>query len=232
MVPLFWLSLFLTCLPLQGAARLQSCLSQPSNVILRETGQDGEIWCGVHPNCSDKGLHYQWFTFKRSSHIRLNLDDMSHKYSLQGATLQIMSLNTNDSGIYYCGAVSPGEPRPGAQHVGLGTTLVVREKTKLMVGHVLLWLTFVLLVSYSLTTVTLIVQKKYGLNIWNCRRLCKSDKQKSSTNKTTIFRDVLQEMRHRRDLKRSKQASRRNPAQLETTATEWKNTPDDIYQNV
>nr|XP_057905833.1 immunoglobulin superfamily member 6 isoform X3 [Doryrhamphus excisus] len=214
MVPLFCLTLFLTCLPLQGVAQLQSCLWQPSNVIVRETGQDGEIWCRVHTNCSDKGLHYQWFTFRRRNHIRLNLDATSHKYSLQGATLQIMSLNTNDSGIYYCAAVSHGEPRPGGQHVGMGTTLVVREKTKLMVGHVLLWLTFVLLVIYSLTTVTLIVQKKCGFNIWTCRRLYKSDK-KSSRNKTTIFRDVLHEMRHRRDLKRSKRASTRNPAPVE-----------------
>ncbi|XP_061829453.1 uncharacterized protein [Nerophis lumbriciformis] len=234
MVSLFWLSLILTCQPPQGAAQLQSCLSQASDVISRAIGQDAEIWCRVHPNCSTKGLHHQWFAFKRDSHFPLYPDKQPHKYSLQGATLQIMSLHANDSGIYYCGStLSHGEPQPRTQHVGLGTILVVKEKSKLMLGHVLLWLTFVLLVIYSLATLTLVIQKKYGLNIWNCRRLYKSDKQKSSTSKTRIFRDVLQEMHHRRDLKRSKRSSRRNPAPRETTSAEFNNlAPDDIYQNV
>ncbi|XP_077411722.1 immunoglobulin superfamily member 6-like isoform X2 [Vanacampus margaritifer] len=136
---------------------------------------------------------------------------------------------SNDSGIYYCAATSFGNPTPGAQHVGLGTTLVVKEKTQLMVGHVLLWLTFVVLALYSSATVTLIIQKKYGLNICNCRRIHKNNKK--NTNKTRIFRDVLQEMAHRWDVKRSKQTAKRNPAPPEVTAAEF-NTPDDIYQNV
>ncbi|XP_051905519.1 uncharacterized protein si:ch211-139g16.8 isoform X1 [Hippocampus zosterae] len=231
MVPLFWLSLIsLTWLPPKGMAQPDGCLLQPRSVIWRELGQDAVIQCSVRPNCLSERLHYRWFAFERRSHGRLNLAHNHHKYILHGATLQIMSLNANDSGIYFCAATSWGEPAPGAQHVGLGTTLVVKEKTKLMVGHVLLWLTFVVLALYSSATVTLIIQKKYGLNIFNCRQISKSDTK--NTNKSRIFRDVLQEMHHRRDVKRSKQTSKRNPAPLEVTAAELNRAPDDIYQNV
>ncbi|XP_077389490.1 uncharacterized protein LOC144026588 isoform X2 [Festucalex cinctus] len=210
-------------------AKPQSCLSQPSRVIWRGPGQDAVIRCSVHPDCSAESFFYKWFAFERRSHGALNLDHNHHKYRLEGATLHIMSLNSNDSGIYYCAATSLGDPRPGAQHVGLGTTLVVKEKTQLMVGHVLLWLTFVVLALYSSAIVTLIIQKKYGLNICNCTKSHKNNKQ--NTNKTRIFRDVLQEMDHRRDVKRSKQTAKRDPAPAEVTSAEF-NTPDDIYQNV
>ncbi|XP_061701663.1 uncharacterized protein si:ch211-139g16.8 isoform X2 [Syngnathoides biaculeatus] len=214
----------------EGAAEPHGCLSQPNRVIWREPGQDAEIQCGVRPGCSARGLHYEWFAFERRTHGRVNLAQGRHKYSLQGAALQIVALNANDSGVYYCAATSRGEPAAGAQHVGLGTTLVVKEKTKLMVGHVLMWLTFVVLAFYSSATLTLIIQKKFGLNICNCRRTHKGHEK--STNKTRIFRDVLQEMHHRREVKRSKQTARRNPVPVEVPAAELNVTHDDIYQNV
>uniref|UniRef100_A0A3Q2ZKV5 Ig-like domain-containing protein n=1 Tax=Hippocampus comes TaxID=109280 RepID=A0A3Q2ZKV5_HIPCM len=115
------------CIP-SGMAQPDGCLLQPRRVIWRELGQDAVIQCSVRPNCSSERLHYRWFAFERRSHGRLNLAHNHHKYILHGATLQIMSLNANDSGIYFCAATTWGEPAPGAQHVGLGTTLVVKGK--------------------------------------------------------------------------------------------------------
>ncbi|XP_057673013.1 immunoglobulin superfamily member 6 [Corythoichthys intestinalis] len=231
MVPLFWLSFVsLTFLPLKGVTEPQSCLTQPSQPIWREPGQEAEIQCSVHSDCSAEGLHYRWFVFQRKTHGLLDLGPPNHhKYNLQGSTLQLMDLNPNDSGIYYCAATSPGKQTPGAQHVGMGTTLIVKEKMKFTVGHILLWLTFVVLAVYSLATVTLIVQKKYGFNICNCRWIYKSNKK--STDKR-IFRNVLQEMHHKREVKRNKQTAGRNPMSVEVTTTALDNGPDDIYQNV
>ncbi|KAM9783612.1 immunoglobulin superfamily member 6 [Syngnathus typhle] len=230
MVPLFWLSLLsLTRLTPKGMAQAHSCLSQPSGVIWRQLGQDAVIQCSFLPDCLAENLRYKWFAFEHRSHGTLDLAQNHHKYSLHGADLQIRSLNGNDSGIYYCAATTQREPTPGAQHVGLGTTLVVKEKTKLMVGHVLLWLTVVVLALYSSATVTLIVQKKYGLNICNCRRTHKSDKK--NTKRTRVFHDVLQEM-HRQRNGRSKETAEKHPALVQAAAAQADNAPDDIYQNV
>lgn len=105
----------------------KSCLSQPNKVIWQKIGQSAVLPCTVSSRCS--GLRYEWFVFKENSHLRLNVLDNSLKYSLEGAHLHINSLHVNDSGIYYCAAVSHGDPAPGAQHVGSGTTLVVRGKS-------------------------------------------------------------------------------------------------------
>ncbi|XP_077590384.1 uncharacterized protein LOC144208428 isoform X2 [Stigmatopora nigra] len=237
MVLLFCLSLaFLTFSQVKdnffpsGMTATQSCLTQPSQLIWREPGRDIEIQCGVSSDCSSVGLHYRWFVFQHRSHGRLNLSRHNrHKYNLHGSTLQLMDLKPNDSGIYYCAATSPGKQMPGAQHIGMGTTLVVKEKMKFMVGHILLWLTFVVLAIYSLATVTLIVQKKYGLNICYCRRRHKSSKKNADKRK---FRNVLQEMHHKREVKRNKEAAEGNLASAEATMTASDGEPDDIYQNV
>ncbi|XP_077474501.1 immunoglobulin superfamily member 6 [Stigmatopora argus] len=228
MVLLFCLSLVsLTFLQAKGMTEAWSCLTQPSQLIWREPGQATEIQCIVHRSCSSQGLHYRWFVFQNRSYGPLDVSHHNrHKYKLQGSTLQLMNLKPNDSGIYYCAATSPEKQTPGAQHVGLGTTLVVKEKMKFNVVHILLCLTFVILAIYNLVTVTLIVQKKYGLNICNCRRRHKSSKKNADKRK---FRNVLQEMHHKREVKRNKEG---NLASAEATTTASDGEPDDIYQNV
>ncbi|XP_056870356.1 immunoglobulin superfamily member 6 isoform X3 [Takifugu flavidus] len=138
----------------------------------------------------------------------------SDKYKLDGASLQISALHTNDSGIYHCAAALRGKPRRGMQHVGPGTTLVVKEGNKTMATNNYLWVVFTLLTVYSLAMVTLIV-KKYG-----CRKIHQIDKHNSI--KKIQFRDVLQEM-HRKKFREPHKQNSKSPQTEED---------DDVYQNV
>nr|XP_046271142.1 uncharacterized protein si:ch211-139g16.8 isoform X2 [Scatophagus argus] len=228
---LFWFSLLISYLSviesMEKMGKAESCLSQPNKVIWQKIGQSVVLPCFVSSHCSAKDWRYEWFSFKENSHFHLKLLDNPLKYRLEGASLHINSLHANDSGIYHCAAVSDGEPAPGAQHVGPGTTLVMKEKTK-MVRHIPLWLTFLLLAIYSLVIVILILKKHY------CRRTRKIEK--NSSTKKRQFRDVLQEMYSRRNLEKNKEAAskvtvRRNHTQ-EGTSTDLDNSTDDIYQNV
>ncbi|KAM8724829.1 immunoglobulin superfamily member 6 [Acanthopagrus schlegelii] len=223
---LLWMSLLLANLPVTESMTEEekSCLSQPNRMIWRKTGQSVTLPCNVNPSCLDKDLQFEWFFFRENVHLRLTSLNNPLKYVLIGAYLHISTLHVNDSGIYHCAAVMHGDSAPGSQYVGSGTGLVVREKVKIMVRDILLWLSFVLLSIYSLAIVTLII-KKHG-----CKRIQKSDKKNST--KTKQFRDVLQEMYSRRNLERSKQSVSRSRSPAEAASTDLDNSNDDIYQNV
>ncbi|KAG8006978.1 hypothetical protein GBF38_023073 [Nibea albiflora] len=125
---LFWFSLLLTHLPVtESTENADSCLSQPDMVIV-QTGQSAVLSCTVSPRCAAKNLDYEWLSFKESTCIRIDLQQNHLKYRLEGKSLRILSPQANDSGMYYCAAVPPQDrtPAQGTQHVGLGTTLVVR----------------------------------------------------------------------------------------------------------
>lgn len=94
-----------------------------------QIGKSADIPCNVSSHCSARPWQYEWFIFKENIHFHLKLLENPEKYKLVGASLHISSLKTDDSGIYHCAAVSHGEPASGTQHVGLGTTLVVRGKS-------------------------------------------------------------------------------------------------------
>ncbi|XP_034394615.1 immunoglobulin superfamily member 6 isoform X1 [Cyclopterus lumpus] len=224
-----WFSLLLSYLPVtENKQKDESCLSQPNGVMWQLSGESAVLKCSVNSDCSAKGLQYEWFAFRRNVHLRLRPSNESLKYSLDGASLHIKSLHVNDSGIYHCAAVSSGEPAPGAQHVGLGTTLVVREQFKTMVRHIL-WVSCVLLATYSLAILILMI-KKYGCNMSVCGSVLNTNKKNSV--KRTQFRDVLQEMYSKRNLGNSKKTESRNRSQAEAASTEFKNSTDDVYQNV
>ncbi|TNN85490.1 Immunoglobulin superfamily member 6 [Liparis tanakae] len=163
-------SLLLSYLPVtENMQQDESCLSQPNKVMWRQSGESAVLKCSVNSDCSAKGLHYRWFAFRENIHLRLHPHIKSPKYSLDGASLKINSLHINDSGIYHCAAVTSGDPAPGAQHVGLGTTLVVKGKVERMVRHIL-WASCGLLAIYSLAIVILMI-KKYGCNMSVCGKL-------------------------------------------------------------
>lgn len=97
-------------------------------MIWQKTGQSVTLPCKISSHCSANKWQYQWFTFKEKSCFRLKLHENHVKYKLNGASLHIGSLHANDSGIYHCAVESQGEPVRGSQHVGPGTTLIVRGK--------------------------------------------------------------------------------------------------------
>ncbi|XP_075880358.1 immunoglobulin superfamily member 6 isoform X2 [Nelusetta ayraudi] len=198
---LFWCSLLLNFLKLtEGNTNSKSCnLSQPDEVLWRKIGQSVELPCAISSGCSGTGWQYEWLTCKESVCFRLKLPEYPQKYKLNKASLQITALLANDSGIYHCAAVSGGHQAQGSQHVGLGTTLVVRENIKTMVRHIYLWICFVLVFVYTLAVVTLIV-KMYG-----CQRIHKLDQ--FNLTKRTQFHDVLQEMHNKKKLRKVKKAA-------------------------
>ncbi|XP_059203148.1 immunoglobulin superfamily member 6 [Centropristis striata] len=228
MDPLLWLSLLLTYLPLtESMKKEESCLSQ-QNVIWRKIGTSVNLKCDVSQDCSAAGLHYEWFTFNENSHFPLNVDSNPLKYRLEGGSLSIRSLQSNDSGIYHCAAASRGAPAAGSQHVGLGTTLIVKEQVRTTVRFNLLWVSFVLLAIYSVAVVTLFI-KKFCCNKSAGRRTNKTGK-KNSTKKAQ-FRDVLHEMYNRRNMDRGSKTGSRNHRE-ETASNDFNSSNDDIYQNV
>ncbi|XP_033500061.2 uncharacterized protein LOC117268023 [Epinephelus lanceolatus] len=221
----FWCSLLLSCLPVIESME-KSCLSQPNKVIWKKTGHSADLRCTVRSPCVADDFHYEWFVFKERKHFCLNLNN-SAKYSLNKASLHIKLLQVNDSGIYHCAAASSGSSASGAQHVGMGTTLVVREQDKTMLKDIVLWLSFVLLAIYTLAIVTLIL-KKYG-----CKMSGRTDStDKRISTKKVQFRDVLQEMNSKGKLGRGKKTASRHRPEAEASSTEFNNSADDIYQNV
>lgn len=232
MARLLQFSVFLSYLPIiESMAQTEGCLSQPSMEIWLKKGQAATLDCDVTSRCASKDLKFEWFLFRANDHCRLNLSGNPNKYMIRKASLEIRSLQANDSGIYHCAAVTRTDPAPDAQHVGSGTTLVVQDKVHLMVRHILLMTSCVLLALYSLAIVALIIIKKYGCNIGICRRMYTSDKKNS--NSKTIFRDVVQELRNKKDMTRSRQAvGRDNLSTVEVASNEFSSSADGIYQNV
>ncbi|XP_068606334.1 Ig heavy chain V region B1-8/186-2 isoform X2 [Brachionichthys hirsutus] len=209
-----WFSLLLIYLTAaERMEKVDGCLLQPEKEIWVTPGQSVALSCHVSFHCSNTTWNYEWFYFKEHCHARLKPLGNPLKYRLNEASLHISSLRTNDSAIYYCAAVSKGYPAQGLQHVGLGTTLVVRERFTPI--RIVLLLSFVLLFIYSVALVVLIV-KKHG-----CRKIHKSDKNNSSKKKR--FHHVLQEMYRRENREITKKTA---------TSTNRLGSSDDIYQNV
>ncbi|KAL6102905.1 igsf6 [Pungitius sinensis] len=224
---LVWFSLLLSYLPVtESVTKEASCFPPPIKRMVRQTGTNAVLQCPIESRCF-KDQHYEWFIFMENLHVHLKLSSNSQKYSLEETSLKINSLQVNDSGIYHCAVVSSGDPAAGAQHIALGTTLVVREQIRTMIKY-FLWVSFALLAVYSLALVTLIIKKYGSKNV--CRSVSKT-KKKNST-KRAQFRDVLQEMYSRRNMDKGKKDASRNRSQAEAANIEVDNSNEDIYQNV
>ncbi|XP_053194017.1 immunoglobulin superfamily member 6 [Scomber japonicus] len=221
---LFGFSFLLAYLSVIESTGKNSCtVSQPGEVLWKKIGDTVDLSCNVSSNCP--GLRYEWFVFKEKEHLRLDVESNHPKYSLKGASLHINSLNINDRGIYHCAAVLKGKPAPGAQHIGMGTRLEVKEVLKTF----LLGISFVMLSVYSLAIVTLIILKKYGCTICSGKRMRTPDKNNSIRKKQ--FHHVLQEMYSKRNEERDKPTVSRNSPRVEAAHADFTSSTDDIYQN-
>ncbi|XP_041823518.1 immunoglobulin superfamily member 6 [Melanotaenia boesemani] len=224
MKQLFWISLLLTHLAGTESKDIEdNCLSEPNQVIEHEIGENAVLPCSVTSHCSGQELEFAWFVFKHDSHHRLSVIG---SYSMHAGSLHIRSVNINDSGIYHCAVESQSSTSCCQQYVGKGTTLVVKKQMK--VRNILLWASFSLLLTYSLAVVALIILKKSGNNKKFSTKMSKLGNNNS--RKQLQFRDVLQELHSRENLKRSKE-TRGNRSQVEA-ASDKCNISEDIYQNV
>ncbi|XP_056144432.1 uncharacterized protein si:ch211-139g16.8 [Lampris incognitus] len=135
-----------------------SCLSieEPTKLMPVQSGRSVSLPCNISSRCPGP-VQYQWFVFRKHSHHQIHSDAV--KYILETSSLQINELGEEDSGIYHCAAFVNGTQSPGAQAIGLGTTLVVRVNQH-MIWHILLWLLFALLLIFSLVMMIFIYHKK------------------------------------------------------------------------
>ncbi|XP_036794826.1 immunoglobulin superfamily member 6-like isoform X2 [Oncorhynchus mykiss] len=186
-------------------------LHQPDDIIWRIGGQSASLPCNIAYD-TNRNIDFLWFVFKQDAHHSVDLITQQHKYSLERNSLNINSLQANDSGVYHCAALFRDVVCSGAQEIGQGTTLVVRERGVQMAWHVLLWLLFVLLVLYSLAILILIIRKK--------------------KNKVRVqFGAVVQELYGKRNLRSNKKNPNHSGPAQNKVESPHSNHPEDIYQN-
>ncbi|KAM8824391.1 uncharacterized protein ACB058_020646 isoform 2-T2 [Synchiropus picturatus] len=211
----FWLVLVLTRLSLtESVTQAENCIFQRSTPIWKKTGHDVNLTCKVKENCFISDLDFQWFIFKEDSHFLLS-NKHDPRFTFSGASLIIKSTNANDSGIYHCAALERGGAKSGAQYVGTGSTLVVKDNIT-PVSYILLWVLLALMLVYSLAVVTLIILKK-GCNF----DTSKPGGKKNSTRKMA-FREVLQEMN----------SSNSNQRRVEAPTSHCNTSGDNTYENI
>ncbi|XP_029365311.1 immunoglobulin superfamily member 6 [Echeneis naucrates] len=223
----FWFSLLLTHWQVTENAGTKNCIVKQQEEVWVKTGEDASVECHVSSECSAEVSKQEWFVFKETSHLRLNLEN-SIKYSLEKKALHIQSLSANDSGIYHCAVVFVGQPGSGRQHVGPGTYLIVTENRT--TKRNIMWLSFALLVTYNMALLTLFLLKKFDCNI-NFKKKMFHKAGKNKTSKKTKFRDVLQEMNNKGNVKRAKQTAGRSHSEVEAASPGLSHSDDEIYQN-
>lgn len=103
-------------------------LHQPDDIIWRIGGQSASLPCNIAYD-TNRNIDFLWFVFKQDAHHSVDLMTQQHKYSLERNSLNINSLQANDSGVYHCAALFRDVVCSGAQEIGQGTTLVVRGKS-------------------------------------------------------------------------------------------------------
>lgn len=103
-------------------------LHQPDDIIWRIGGQSASLPCNIGYD-TNRNIDFLWFVFKQDAHHSVDLMTQQHKYSLERNSLNINSLQANDSGVYHCAALFREVVCSGAQEIGQGTTLVVRGKS-------------------------------------------------------------------------------------------------------
>ncbi|XP_053707816.1 uncharacterized protein si:ch211-139g16.8 isoform X2 [Synchiropus splendidus] len=216
----FWLALLLTRLSLtESVTQAENCIFQRPTPIWKKTGHDANLTCKVKENCFTSDLDFQWFIFKEDSHFLLS-NKHDPRFTFSGSSLIIKSTNANDSGIYHCAALERGGAKSGAQYVGTGSILVVKDNIT-PVSYILLWVLLALMLVYSLAVVTLIILKK------GCKFDTSKPGGKKNSTRKMAFREVLQEMYSRKTVR-----SNSNQRHVEVPTSHCNTSVDNTYENI
>ncbi|KAL0993163.1 hypothetical protein UPYG_G00104070 [Umbra pygmaea] len=193
-------------------------------------GQKASLPCDITSNPNNP-INVLWFVFKKDSHHLVDLVNQPKKYELEKHNLNIYSLHANDSGVYHCAAFLTDLACSGAQTIGSGTTLLVREMGMQTAWHVS-WVLFVLLTLYSLAVLFLMIRKKTGHNLTVDRGTKSSGNKKNATHRIQ-FGAVVQELYSKtKSRKLSKQSDDSGPTQKKVKSPRSHHPDEDIYQNL
>ncbi|KAF5888969.1 immunoglobulin superfamily member 6, partial [Clarias magur] len=124
-------------------------IEQPQSLYGR-INQNISIPCNYSRTCSSNN-DVQWYVFRTNSTHQLNIEQK--KYRLDGANLHISGLSQSDEGVYHCAVSNKDSVYSGAQAIGTGTTLTVKED-EYSAGQILLIMLVVFLSVYSVIILT------------------------------------------------------------------------------
>ncbi|KAK3552844.1 hypothetical protein QTP86_022539 [Hemibagrus guttatus] len=175
-------------------------------------------------------VEVQWYVFRKDSYHQLDINNQPARYRLEGTGLHISLLSKHDDGVYYCAASYKGLANSGAQDIGSGTTLTVKDNDY-STWQVLLLTLVVLLSLYSLTILTLFICMKTGrVKLFQGRQRQSQGKGDSTR---VHFGAVVQELYSKRNLRRNKKNTSTEVAQENKVENPQPHTrTDDIYQNM
>ncbi|MCI4385147.1 hypothetical protein PGIGA_G00046930 [Pangasianodon gigas] len=205
-------------------------VTQPQERLHGRFNQTVLIYCHVNTSCKMQ-KEVQWYVFKKDSSYQLDINNRPTKYTLQDADLQISWLSHSDDGVYHCAVSDRGSTDSGAQAIGTGTTLTLKENDY-NAGEVLLITLVVLLSLYSLIILTLFICIKTGHAMLLKRRQSQSQAKGDSTRRVH-FGAVLQELYGKRNLRRNKKNTSTDVSQENKVEEPQSHTvKEDIYQNL
>ncbi|XP_060757593.1 uncharacterized protein si:ch211-139g16.8 [Neoarius graeffei] len=208
-------------------------VAQPQEHLDGRFNQSVNITCHVNISCPNKKPVVQWYVFTTDSYLQLDIKNQPKKYKLQGTDLHITWLSQSNNGVYYCAAFDNDSKNSGAQAIGTGTTLTVKEnENDNNIGNILLIILVVLLSLYSLIILALFICIKTGRATLFNRRQTQSQSKGDSTRRVH-FRVVVQELYSKRNLRRNKknrhtEVSQENKVENPRSHTER----EDVYQNL
>ncbi|KAG7335021.1 hypothetical protein KOW79_001617 [Hemibagrus wyckioides] len=207
-------------------------VTQPQEILHGRFNQSVYIPCHVNMSCHLKiAEEVQWYVFTTKSYHQLDINNHPMRYRLEGRGLHISLLSHNDDGVYYCAASYKDLANSGAQDIGSGTTLTVKDNDY-STGQVLLLTLVVLLSLYSLIILTLFICVKTGrIKLLKGRQ--SQSQGKGDSTRRVHFGAVVQELYSKRNLRRNKKNSSTEVAQENKVENPRPNKRrEDIYQNL
>lgn len=228
---LFYILLIFTFTP---GLSVNGCIinvTQPQERLHGRFNQSISISCHVNMSCPNSIPDMLWYVFRTDSYYQLGIKNQPTKYRLEGTELHINWLSHSDDGVYYCAVSDRVAANSGAQAIGTGTTLTVKEN-EYNTGQVLLFTLVALLSLYCLIILALVIFIKSGrVKLLKGRQ--RQSQGKDDSTRRVHFGAVVQELYSKRNLRRIKkntstEVSQENKVENPQSRTER----EDVYQNM